>query len=82
MDDTKTNSDVVSSLAKIPYKQANQLAMDSLKKLNMEQYANTLNSRLSGGTKRKALIATATASEAEIIFLDEPMTGNEEAISF
>ena len=48
----------------------------------MEQYANTLNSRLSGGTKRKVLIATATASEAEIIFLDEPMTGNEEALSF
>ena len=58
-----------------PYKQANQLAAESLKKLNMEQYANTLNSRLSGGTKRKVLIATATASEAEIIFLDEPTTG-------
>jgi len=58
-----------------PYKQANQLAAESLKRLNMEQYANTLNSRLSGGTKRKVLIATATASEAEIIFLDEPTTG-------
>jgi ABC-2 type transport system ATP-binding protein len=58
-----------------PYKQANQLAAESLKKLNMEQYVNTLNSRLSGGTKRKVLIATATASEAEIIFLDEPTTG-------
>jgi ABC-2 type transport system ATP-binding protein len=58
-----------------PYKQANQLAAESLKKLNMEQNANTLNSRLSGGTKRKVLIATATASEAEIIFLDEPTTG-------
>jgi ABC-2 type transport system ATP-binding protein len=58
-----------------PYKQANQLAAESLKKLNMEQYADTLNSRLSGGTKRKVLIATATASEAEIIFLDEPTTG-------
>jgi ABC-2 type transport system ATP-binding protein len=58
-----------------PYKQASHLAAESLKKLNMEQYANTLNSRLSGGTKRKVLIATATASEAEIIFLDEPTTG-------
>jgi len=58
-----------------PYKQANQLAAESLKKLNMEQYSDTLNSRLSGGTKRKVLIATATASEAEIIFLDEPTTG-------
>jgi ABC-2 type transport system ATP-binding protein len=58
-----------------PYKQANQLAVESLKKLKIEQYADTLNSRLSGGTKRKVLIATVTSSEAEIIFLDEPTTG-------
>ena len=57
------------------YKQANELAFESLKKLKIEQYANTLNSRLSGGTKRKVLIATVTASEADIIFLDEPTTG-------
>ena len=57
------------------YKQANQLALESLKKLKIDQYANTLNSRLSGGTKRKVLIATVTASEADIIFLDEPTTG-------
>jgi ABC-2 type transport system ATP-binding protein len=58
-----------------PYKQANELAFESLKKLKIEQYADTLNSRLSGGTKRKVLIATVTASEADIIFLDEPTTG-------
>jgi len=58
-----------------PYKQANQLALESLKKLKIDQYADTLNSRLSGGTKRKVLIATVTASEADIIFLDEPTTG-------
>ncbi len=57
------------------YGEANRLAMESLKKLGLEQYANTLNSKLSGGTKRKVLIATVTASEAEIIFLDEPTTG-------
>ena len=34
-----------------------------------------MNSHLSGGTKRKVLIATVTASEADIIFLDEPTTG-------
>jgi ABC-2 type transport system ATP-binding protein len=58
-----------------PYKQANQLAVESLKKLKIDQYTNTLNSNLSGGTKRKVLIATVTASEADIIFLDEPTTG-------
>ena len=58
-----------------PYKQANQLAAESLKKLKIDQYSDILNTRLSGGTKRKVLIATVTASEADIIFLDEPTTG-------
>jgi ABC-2 type transport system ATP-binding protein len=58
-----------------PYRQANQLAIDSLQKFKISQYANILNSNLSGGTRRKVLISTITASEAEIIFLDEPTTG-------
>ncbi len=57
------------------YREANELARESLAKLGLEQYADVLNSRLSGGTKRKVLIATVTASEADIIFLDEPTTG-------
>jgi ABC-2 type transport system ATP-binding protein len=58
-----------------PYREANRLACESLSKLGLEQYADVLNTRLSGGTKRKVLIATVTASEADIIFLDEPTTG-------
>jgi ABC-2 type transport system ATP-binding protein len=58
-----------------PHSEAKKLAIESLAKLGLEQYANVLNSRLSGGTKRKVLIATVTASEADIIFLDEPTTG-------
>jgi ABC-2 type transport system ATP-binding protein len=57
------------------YVNAKRLADESLAKLGLQEYANVLNSRLSGGTKRKVLIATVTASEAEIIFLDEPTTG-------
>jgi len=57
------------------YNIAKKLADESLARLGMQQYANVLNSRLSGGTKRKVLIATVTASEADIIFLDEPTTG-------
>lgn len=57
------------------YKEAKRLADESLAKLGLQQYANVLNSKLSGGTKRKVLIATVTASEADIIFLDEPTTG-------
>ena len=34
-----------------------------------------LNRRLSGGMKRKVLVATVLSSEADIIFLDEPTTG-------
>jgi ABC-2 type transport system ATP-binding protein len=58
-----------------PYRKANELACESLAKLSLEPYANILNSNLSGGTKRKVLMATVTASEADIIFLDEPTTG-------
>ena len=57
------------------YKNAKTLADESLEKMGLKKYANVLNTNLSGGTKRKVLIATVTASEAEIIFLDEPTTG-------
>jgi len=57
------------------YNEAKRLADESLEKLGLEQYANVLTSKLSGGTKRKVLLATVTASEADIIFLDEPTTG-------
>ncbi len=57
------------------YGDAKKLADESLAKLGLQEYANVLTSRLSGGTKRKVLIATVMASEAEIIFLDEPTTG-------
>ena len=58
-----------------PIKEAHRRAAESLAKLGLTQYQDMLNTRLSGGTKRKVLIATVTASEAEIIFLDEPTTG-------
>jgi ABC-2 type transport system ATP-binding protein len=57
------------------YSDAKRLADESLAKLSLQEYANVLTSRLSGGTKRKVLIATVMASEAEVIFLDEPTTG-------
>jgi ABC-2 type transport system ATP-binding protein len=57
------------------YNEAKRLADESLAKLGLEEYANVLTSRLSGGTKRKVLLATVTASEADVIFLDEPTTG-------
>jgi len=57
------------------YAEAKERADESLGKLDLEKFANRLNGRLSGGTKRKVLVATVLASEADIIFLDEPTTG-------
>ena len=57
------------------YSEAKKRAEESLAKLKLERYSDTLNRNLSGGTKRKALASMVLASEAEIIFLDEPTTG-------
>ena len=57
------------------FSDAKRLADESLEKLGLHEYANVLTSQLSGGTKRKVLLATVMASEAEVIFLDEPTTG-------
>ena len=57
------------------YSEAKKRAEESLARLKLDKVADTLNRRLSGGTKRKALAAMVLASEAEIIFLDEPTTG-------
>lgn len=57
------------------YSEAKKKAEESLARLKLDRYADTLNRKLSGGTKRKVMAAMVLASEAEIIFLDEPTTG-------
>ncbi len=57
------------------YREASKRVRASLRKLGLEQYENKFNRLLSGGTKRKVLVATVLASEAKVIFLDEPTTG-------
>jgi ABC-2 type transport system ATP-binding protein len=57
------------------YGEAKEKAMKSLERLGIAGSANVLNRKLSGGNRRKVLVATVVASEAEIIFLDEPTTG-------
>ena len=46
-----------------------------LKKVNLEEFANTKVSKLSGGQKQRVAIARAIAKETDIIVADEP-TGN------
>jgi ABC-2 type transport system ATP-binding protein len=55
--------------------EAKRRATESLERLKLGDYSDTLNRMLSGGLKRKVLVATVLSSEADIIFLDEPTTG-------
>ena len=55
--------------------EANSRAEVSLKEVGVYKYIDTLNRLLSGGTRRKVLVAMVMASEAKILFLDEPTTG-------
>lgn len=57
------------------YGRARQRTVETLDRLGLSKVSNVLNRRLSGGMKRKVLVAAVLASEAEIIFLDEPTTG-------
>ncbi len=47
----------------------------AIEKVGLEAYAKTDISKLSGGQKQRAVIAKAIASNAEFIFLDEPLVG-------
>ncbi len=57
------------------YGEAKRKAYEALERLELGGSANALTRTLSGGNRRKVLVATVLASEAEIIFLDEPTTG-------
>ncbi|MCW4006462.1 MAG: ABC transporter ATP-binding protein [Candidatus Bathyarchaeota archaeon] len=57
------------------YGEAKRRARYWLERVGLGEYSNILNRKLSGGMKRKVSVATVLASEAEIVFLDEPTTG-------
>lgn len=56
-------------------KDANSRAERSAKRLGITRYMDKQNRNLSGGTKRKVLVAMVMSSEAKVLFLDEPTTG-------
>jgi ABC-2 type transport system ATP-binding protein len=57
------------------YGEAKRRAFRALERLGINESSRGLNRSLSGGMKRKVMVAAVLASEAEVIFLDEPTTG-------
>jgi ABC-2 type transport system ATP-binding protein len=57
------------------FKEAKEKTKTILARFKLERYADKLPRKLSGGTKRKVLVALVISSDAKIIFLDEPSTG-------
>ncbi len=59
----------------VGYREASTKAVEALSMVGLQNQVNELNRKLSGGTRRKVLVATVLSSDADIIFLDEPTTG-------
>src|SRR5208283_732490 len=57
------------------YDESREKAVEAIARVGLEKQADRLNSTLSGGMKRKVLVAMVIASEAQLVFLDEPSTG-------
>lgn len=54
---------------------AKKAAHSAMKALDIDDVADKTTDELSGGMKRKVFVAMALASNADVIFLDEPTTG-------
>ncbi len=57
------------------YREANEKGKEALRELGLEGKEGVKSRKLSGGQKRKLMVATVISSEAPIVFLDEPTTG-------
>lgn len=66
-------------LLKRPRKADLDVAMDCLKKVGMESFANRQIAQLSGGQQQRTFLARALAQQADIYFMDEPFAGVDAA---
>lgn len=64
---------------KRPRKADREQAMDALRAMGMEQYADRQISQLSGGQQQRVFLARALVQDAVLYFLDEPLAGVDAA---
>jgi manganese/zinc/iron transport system ATP- binding protein len=60
---------------KRPGRQERDLALDSLQKVGMADYADRQISQLSGGQQQRVFLARALVQDAQVYFMDEPFAG-------
>ncbi len=56
-------------------KDEKKLAMDNIKRMGMEEYANHSYRNLSGGQQQRVLLARALCATRKLLLLDEPVAG-------